>query len=77
VSTGHGDLDGALDLMLAFDLGKIDIIGRARCEALGGTSSHGGEFFFAGEELVGLAEVFDTIDLDPFDDGRLSGIRGG
>ena len=77
MSTGHGNLDGALDLMLAFDLGKIDIIGRARCEALGGTSSHGGEFFFAGEKFVGLAEVFDAIDLDPLDDCRLGGIRSG
>ena len=75
--SGDGHLDGPLHLVLALDLGEIDIEGVAQGEQFLPVSLLGDEFRLLGEKLIGLAEIPDSVDFDSTDDGGLADIRHG
>ena len=67
MSSSHRDLDRALDLELAFDLRKIHVLPAPGQEPLGGIAGHGQQLLLLAEELVGLAEVSNAVNIDAFD----------
>ena len=74
VIAGDGDLDGALDVVLAAHVGKIHIVVLMPREKLGDVFAHRRERFFAGEKLERLAQIRHAIHFDALDHGRLARI---
>ena len=61
-------LDCPLHLVLTLDLGKVDVESISPVMRVRHVACHRGEFGGLGEELVGLAEIPDPIDIDSLDD---------
>ena len=75
VSSSAGYLKGALDVLLALDVGKVigeDALGLGKLGA--GVHDGGLQLDFAIEELHDLDEVVHTVDVEFVDHGRFKGI---
>ena len=64
---GDGDLDGSLDVLLAADIGEIDVVTLVAGEELADVLPRGGQRARAGEELIDFAQIADAIDIDAGD----------
>ena len=76
VSRG-GDLEGALDVGLALDVGKVDRVAALLAEEGLAVELLGRDVVLPLEQGDRRAQVGDGVDVDPLDDGRLGGILRG
>ena len=79
VSSGAGHLYGALDELLAADVGEVGVeVSGGLCEAGAGVYDGGGGSIVAAEEQGdGLGQAADAVDVDVVDDGGLGGVGFG
>ena len=77
MAASDGDFEGSLDVVLAFDVFKVDFVAALSLEEFLAVELEGGDGAFAGEIVVGLVEGGDGDNLDAFGDGGFGGILGG
>lgn len=71
VPARHRHLEGALGVGLAFHFIEIDRVMLLRAEKSLAVEPLRLDVAFPGKQSVGVAEGFDPIDVDPFDNARL------
>jgi len=69
VATAGGDLEGALDVLLSFDLAEVDIVAGLTCEDALQVDTYGRDLAIAAQELEGLGQIGDGNDIDAAHDG--------
>jgi len=77
MAAGGGDLEGALDGFLAFDIGEIEFFVEGQLEEAVDVDLRRGNGGLAFEIGDGLAQVMDGDDLEAGDDGGFGGVVQG
>jgi hypothetical protein len=78
VTTGGSQFQGPFDILLSLDIGEVHgIVVLLIREELAGRNHHRLEGLILEEEVHGLIEVVDAIDLEVIDDGGLAGVGFG
>ena len=74
MTSSRGDFEGALDVFLSFDFGKIHVAVRVVLKNFPCVHAKRRNFYFTFEKLRGLAQVLDGNHLQAFDDCRFPGV---
>lgn len=67
VAAGHGDLEGAFDVRLAFDIVEVDIIAGLLAEELLAVDFFRRDVAVAFQQIDGFAQIGHAIDVDALD----------
>ncbi len=77
VAAGDGDFHGTLGVVLAFDIGEVEVVVAGGGEELGCAAGFGWDVEFAFEEEDGFLEVGGADDVDAADDAGFGGAAFG
>ena len=74
VAARHGDLERALDVVLAFDIVEVDVITGLLAKELPAVDFLRGNVAVAFQQVDRLAQVGDAIDIDALDQAGFAGV---
>src|SRR5262245_18397400 len=77
MTTGDAYFDCALDMALAFDVAKIDVVALVRSEKLAQISARGQKRNFAAQKCERLPEILHAVDIDLVDHCGFGRVRFG